>query len=225
MAGRDWREEALLSLAGVFLPKRPGVVPLALSRFLGDYPQIRTIRLHLDNDAIGRGAARGILEGLGGRYRIIDAPPGKGCQRSAANAAGNLPETGGTNQMMENMVGMTYREFKRYFRAAERAGRHLTGYLTFSQASFEKEYSEESRTYAVSSDNKAFWSRTGSCSIFGSALDGSDEYVRLDHLMASEQGGPDGWQLERCCLSREDFAFVRQLLRAEQERQRDGEAR
>lgn len=33
-AGRDWKQEALLSLAGVFAPKRQGVVPVALSRFL-----------------------------------------------------------------------------------------------------------------------------------------------------------------------------------------------
>ncbi len=75
MTGRDWRADALLSLAGVFLPKRPGVVPMALTRFLGDYSQIQTLRLHLDNDAIGRGAARGILEGLGGKYQIHNAPP------------------------------------------------------------------------------------------------------------------------------------------------------
>ena len=75
MAGQDWRRDALLSLAGVFLPKRQGVVPVALTRFLGDYPQVRTLHLHLDNDAVGRGAARGILEGLGGRYQIHNAPP------------------------------------------------------------------------------------------------------------------------------------------------------
>ncbi|MCI8524816.1 MAG: DUF3991 domain-containing protein [Oscillospiraceae bacterium] len=75
IAGQDWRQEALLSLAGVFLPKWPGVVPAALTRFLGDYPQVRTLHLHLDNDAVGRGAARGIIGGLGGKYQIHNAPP------------------------------------------------------------------------------------------------------------------------------------------------------
>lgn len=44
----------------------------------------------------------------------------------------------------------------RYFRLAETFHQHLTGYIVFSPASFEKEYSVESRTYRVFSDNKAF---------------------------------------------------------------------
>ena len=51
---------------------------------------------------------------------------------------------------------MTYGAMKNYFRAAERVGQHLTGYIISSPASFTAEYSQESRTYAVSSDNKAF---------------------------------------------------------------------
>jgi len=127
--------------------------------------------------------------------------------------------------MMENMTDLTYREFKRYCRAAERAGLHITGYITFSPASFEKKYSEESRTYAVSSDNKAYWSRTGSHSIFGSSLDGSDQHVRLDHRMASEFGGPDGWQIERCQLPRADYERIQELVRAEWEKRRDAAER
>lgn len=53
-------------------------------------------------------------------------------------------------------VNMTYSTMRSYFRAAERAHQHLSGFIVFSPASFEKEYSVESRTYAVSSDNKAF---------------------------------------------------------------------
>ena len=73
--GRNWREDHLLSLAGVFVTKRENVVPVALSRYLTDHPEIRTLRLHLDNDAIGRGAVAGIVGGLRDRYEIWDEPP------------------------------------------------------------------------------------------------------------------------------------------------------
>ena len=76
-AGRDWKQEALLSLAGVFAPKRQGVVPVALSRFLEEHLQVTTLRLHLDNDEVGRAAAQGILDGLQG-YTILDEPPTRG---------------------------------------------------------------------------------------------------------------------------------------------------
>ena len=78
MAGRDWKGEHLLSLAGVFQNKRKGVVPVALERFLNLYPQIQCICLHLDNDPIGRSATEGIILGLKDRYLISDQPPTRG---------------------------------------------------------------------------------------------------------------------------------------------------
>ena len=54
-------------------------------------------------------------------------------------------------------VELTYSELADRFRNAESEGKkHLTGYIIFSQESFNKPYDEKSRTYAVSSDNKAF---------------------------------------------------------------------
>ena len=54
-------------------------------------------------------------------------------------------------------VELTYSELADRFRNAESEGKkHLTGYIVFSQESFNKPYDERSRTYAVSSDNKAF---------------------------------------------------------------------
>lgn len=76
-------------------------------------------------------------------------------------------------------VNMTYATMRSYFRAAERARQHLSGFIVFSPASFDKEYSVESRTYAVSSDNKAFRPNMGGYSIYASSLDGSDPCVRL----------------------------------------------
>ena len=114
-------------------------------------------------------------------------------------------------------VNLTYQKLREYFRAAERNGQHLTGYIVFSQASFDKAYSLESRTYVVSSDNKAFWSKVGSRSIFASVLDGSDPNVRLDCFMAAEQGGPDGWRIERCYMMADEIERAKNMLRKERD--------
>lgn len=76
--GRDWKQDALLSLAGVFQTKRENVVPVALKQYLEDHPGISTIHLHLDNDEVGRGAAAGIIGGLSGKYTVLDEPPDPG---------------------------------------------------------------------------------------------------------------------------------------------------
>ena len=94
-------------------------------------------------------------------------------------------------------VELTYSELADRFRNAESEGKkHLTGYIVFSQESFNKPYDEKSRTYAVSSDNKAF--KAGLCgySIYGSCLDGSDPCVRLDGYMRGE----NAWKIEKCYL-------------------------
>ena len=78
IAGRDWRREHLLSLAGVFKTARPDVVPVALQRFLNSHPETHTLNLHLDADEVGRGAAAGIISGLGDRYKVTDNPPKHG---------------------------------------------------------------------------------------------------------------------------------------------------
>lgn len=76
LAGRDWERDALLSLAGVFKQKREKVVPVALRQFLNDHPAIHSLELHLDNDQIGRSAAKGIVEGLSGEpYTVTDHSP------------------------------------------------------------------------------------------------------------------------------------------------------
>ena len=76
--GQNWRQDALLSLAGVFQTKRECVIPIALEQFLKEHPEIRVLHLHLDNDAVGRGAARGIQSGLKDTYQICDEPPSFG---------------------------------------------------------------------------------------------------------------------------------------------------
>ena len=95
---------------------------------------------------------------------------------------------------------MSYSELCSRFREAERNGQHLTGRITFTEDSFLEPYTEEARTYVVSSQNKAFMPNMGGYSIYASALDGSDPLVRLEQYMAVEHGGENGWKIERCCL-------------------------
>ena len=117
-------------------------------------------------------------------------------------------------------VNMTYPTMRNYFRTAERARQHLTGYIVFSPVSFTKVYPVESRTYVVSSDNKAFQPNMGGYSIFASALDGSDVGVRLEQYMASEHGGKDGWQIERCYMMSDEVERAKALTQAEKEHER-----
>lgn len=100
----------------------------------------------------------------------------------------------------EQQVDMTYGELAAQFRAQERSGtgRHMLGYIVFTEDSFTEPYTEEQRTYVVSSDNKAYRPKMGGYSIYASSLDGKDRMVRLEQYMAAEHGGKDGWKVERC---------------------------
>ena len=95
MKGRDWHQDALLSLAGVFKRKREGVVPLALSQYLQDHPNTNTLYLHLDNDEVGRDAAVGIMDGLGGKYTVLNRPP---------------PYGKDVNDTLQRQLGLTHRK-------------------------------------------------------------------------------------------------------------------
>lgn len=100
----------------------------------------------------------------------------------------------------EQQVDMSYGELAAQFRAQERSGtgRHMLGYIVFTEDSFTEPYTEEQRTYVVSSDNKAFKPNMGGYSIYASSLDGVDKMVRLEAYMAAEHGGKNGWKVERC---------------------------
>ena len=97
-------------------------------------------------------------------------------------------------------IDMSYSELRSQFYKAEEEGKHISGYVVFSQDSFKDPYSEVSRTYVISSDNKAFQGGMGGYSIYGYCLDGTDPCVRLDRYMAVEHGGADGWKIERCYM-------------------------
>lgn len=106
-------------------------------------------------------------------------------------------------------IEVPYKELKEKFRKYEENVRtvynakHLTARIVFTEDSFEKEYSESSRTYQFSSDNKAFQPGMRGYSIFGSAIDGSDNNVRLDLYMKDERGEKDGWKIEKCLVKKE----------------------
>lgn len=76
--GRDYRTENLLSLSGVYQPKKElseSKIPIALTTYLTENPQIKTIVLHLDNDKVGRLCTAALKELLQKEYKIVDDPP------------------------------------------------------------------------------------------------------------------------------------------------------
>ncbi len=75
---RQWNNEHLLSLAGVYRPQKSieqTRMPLALEQYLKDYPQIKTVILHLDNDIAGRMATKALQAVIPKEYEVIDKPP------------------------------------------------------------------------------------------------------------------------------------------------------
>lgn len=116
---------------------------------------------------------------------------------------------------------MDYAELKQIFRELKRTSPRddLTAHIIFTEDSFTTQYPLLSRTYCVSSDNKAFWPNMGGYSIFGYCLDKtSDQGVRLDYYMAEERD-PGGWKVEDCYILEQmrDTAAISNLTRMEQD--------
>lgn len=82
----------------------------------------------------------------------------------------------------------------------------INGVIVFTEDSFDKVYPLESRSYGVSSNNKAWIAGMGGYSIYGSALDGSDNGVRLEAYMWAEKGGENGWKVDYCYMVEENGA-------------------
>ena len=117
---------------------------------------------------------------------------------------------------------VTYSELVSYFKAVEhsKTGKHLRGYIVFTEDSFTAHYDERARTYAVSSNNKAFQPGMGGYSIYGSALDGTDPCVRLEQYMEVERGGKNGWKIESCYVKEEDLEQGKDLIKVRKPRDR-----
>ena len=105
---------------------------------------------------------------------------------------------------------LTYKRLKEIFMRHEEQQKdkpyseqtHLTAHITFTEDSFTQKYSADSRTYVVSSNNKAFQSNKGGYSIFASCLDGTDSGVRLEQYIPDECGETKGWKIEKIKLIR-----------------------
>lgn len=81
MNGMNWNRDHLLSLAGVYQPREKieeSAVPLALTQYLADHSEIKTITLRLDNDRAGRMAARALMTVLPKHYTISAQFPPRG---------------------------------------------------------------------------------------------------------------------------------------------------
>ena len=113
----------------------------------------------------------------------------------------------------DKQIGMSYGELTNKFRTVERKGEHLLGHVVFTADSFDKPYNERSRTYCVSSNNKALQPNMGGYSIYASCLDGTDPMVRLECFMAAEHGGKNGWKVERCYVMESDLTRVDHLFK------------
>jgi hypothetical protein len=87
----------LLSLSGVYKPKQnieESALPPALTQYLTDHPEIKSIHLHLDNDLAGRLATQVITAVLPKQYEVTDepAPSGKDYNDHLCDRL-NLPRT------------------------------------------------------------------------------------------------------------------------------------
>lgn len=77
MWGKEWRNESLISTAGISASKTNDEVklPPALRRYLKKHPETKTVILHFDNDAAGRACAGQIRGLLCGSYRVKTVRP------------------------------------------------------------------------------------------------------------------------------------------------------
>ena len=102
---------------------------------------------------------------------------------------------------MDNQ-NMTYPELRDLFveRNKTQLAKPVSACIVFAESNWpDHQYPLCSRTYEVSSDNKAFRSSCCSTSLFGSCLDGTDQMVRLDWYM-KDFGNKGGWVVDHCYL-------------------------
>ena len=74
----NWHRDHLVSLAGVYKPKenlQESSLPLTLTRYLSEYPNIKWINLRLDNDKAGRYMAKALVALLSDKYEVSVQPP------------------------------------------------------------------------------------------------------------------------------------------------------
>lgn len=101
------------------------------------------------------------------------------------------------------MQKMTFKELRDYICEYNKTHNWaidvLKAVIVFTPDSFDKEYSEESRSYEIRSDANTFRD-TISNSLFASCLDGTDQGVRLDWYMEYYGNKDNGWKVDYCYL-------------------------
>ncbi len=76
LENKNWRDENLLSLGGIYTSKYDpdkSKIPVALVNFLEKNPNVNEIHLHLDRDLAGRNASSFLEQVLKEKYKIKDA--------------------------------------------------------------------------------------------------------------------------------------------------------
>ena len=76
--GGKWKEENLVSLAGVYAPKQKieeSKVPVAVIGYLESHPEMESVFVHFDRDKAGREATEVLRMKLSDRYEVVDSPP------------------------------------------------------------------------------------------------------------------------------------------------------
>lgn len=73
---RNWKEENMLSLGGIYTSKydiNKSKIPVALVEFLEKNSNINEIHLHLDRDLAGRNATTFLQQVLNEKYKVLDS--------------------------------------------------------------------------------------------------------------------------------------------------------
>lgn len=111
----------------------------------------------------------------------------------------NLHESKELKEGKDNHI--TFDELVDTMVEANRNGQVLEGVIVFTEDSFNKPYSEESRSYKVDNENsKYLMSNMLGSSIFGNCLDGTDQGVRLDQYIDLLRDDGKGWKIDYCYL-------------------------
>lgn len=74
--------------------------------------------------------------------------------------------------------------------------------VVFTEDSFNEQYTEIQRSYAIKSDEKWFDSRMNGNSLFGNCLDGTDQGVRLDIYMRMLPSEGKRWSVDYCYITK-----------------------
>lgn len=74
--------------------------------------------------------------------------------------------------------------------------------VVFTPDSFERDFSENERSYSISKDSKYFNPMMNGSSLFGNCLDGNDDGVRLDIYMSMLPSEGKRWKVDYCYITK-----------------------